>query len=46
MPEAVYPVDYGYLGGTVAADGDGVDVFCGSAVGAGVVGFLVRADPG
>jgi len=44
--EAVYPVDYGYLEGTVAADGDGVDVFRGSAVGAGVVGFFVTADPG
>ncbi|WP_322780500.1 hypothetical protein [Frankia sp. Cas4] len=30
----------------MAADGDGVDVFRGSAVGAGVVGFLVTADPG
>ncbi|MCK9900130.1 inorganic pyrophosphatase [Frankia sp. Cpl3] len=46
VPEAVYPVDYGYLEGTVAADGDGVDVFRGSAVGAGVVGFLVTVDPG
>jgi inorganic pyrophosphatase len=46
VAEAVYPVDYGYLEGTVAADGDGVDVFRGSAVGAGVVGFLVTADPG
>ncbi|WP_322751413.1 MULTISPECIES: inorganic pyrophosphatase [unclassified Frankia] len=46
VPEAVYPVDYGYLEGTVAAEGDGMDVFRGSAVGAGVVGFLVTADPG
>lgn len=46
MPQAVYPVDYGYLEGAVAADGDGVDVFRGSAVGAGVVGFFVTADPG
>ncbi|WP_238429221.1 hypothetical protein [Frankia nepalensis] len=46
VPQAVYPVDYGYLEGTVAADGDGVDVFRGSAVGAGVVGFLVTTDPG
>ncbi len=46
VSEAVYPVDYGCLDGTVAADGDGVDVFCGSAVGAGVVGFFVTADLG
>lgn len=46
VPQAVYPVDYGYLEGTVAADGGGVDVFRGSAVGAGVVGFFVTADRG
>ncbi|WP_202797637.1 inorganic pyrophosphatase [Candidatus Protofrankia datiscae] len=46
VPQAVYPVDYGYLEGTVAADGAGVDVFRGSAVGAGVVGFFVTANPG
>jgi inorganic pyrophosphatase len=50
VPEAVYPIDYGYLEGAVAADGDGdgdgVGVFRGSAVGAGVVGFFVTADPG
>ncbi|MEX5634245.1 inorganic pyrophosphatase [Parafrankia sp. FMc2] len=44
VPQAVYPVDYGYLEGTVAADGDGVDVFCGSAACTGVVGFFVTAD--
>ncbi|ABD11228.1 hypothetical protein CcI156_18455 [Frankia sp. CcI156] len=42
----MYPVDYGYLEGTVAADGGGMDVFRGSAAGAGVVGFFVTADPG
>lgn len=26
----VYPLDYGYLAGTTAADGDGIDVWCGS----------------
>ncbi|KDA41918.1 hypothetical protein [Frankia sp. BMG5.23] len=46
VPRAVYPVDYGYLEGTVAADGGGMDVFRGSAAGAGVVGFFVTADPG
>jgi inorganic pyrophosphatase len=46
VPQAVYPVDYGYLEGTVAADGGGVDVFRGSAAGAGVVGLFVTADRG
>ncbi|KLL09824.1 MULTISPECIES: inorganic pyrophosphatase [Protofrankia] len=46
VPQAVYPVDYSYPESTVAADGDGVDVFRGSAAGAGVVGVFVTADPG
>jgi inorganic pyrophosphatase len=29
-PEMVYPLDYGYLAGTQAADGDGIDVWVGS----------------
>ena|SRR5215213_5664422 len=45
ISEATYPLDYGYLDGTVSGDGDGIDVFMGSATGAGVVGILVIADP-
>lgn len=30
VPEAIYPVDYGYLDGTVAGDGDGIDIWIGS----------------
>ncbi|MFI0773139.1 inorganic pyrophosphatase [Streptomyces sp. NPDC021212] len=45
VPQAVYPVDYGYLDGTTGGDGEGVDVFRGSAEGAGVVGVFVTADP-
>jgi inorganic pyrophosphatase len=30
VPEAVYPVDYGYLRGTTAADAEGIDVWVGS----------------
>lgn len=30
FPEQVYPLDYGYLAGTTAADGDGIDVWHGS----------------
>jgi F420 biosynthesis protein FbiB-like protein len=29
-PELVYPLDYGYLDGTVAADGGGIDIWSGS----------------
>jgi hypothetical protein len=28
--EAIYPCDYGYLKGTVAADGEGIDIWLGS----------------
>lgn len=44
--EIVYPVDYGYLEGTTAGDGDGIDVFRGTAEGAGVVGVTVSVDLG
>lgn len=44
--EVVYPVDYGYLEGTTAGDGDGIDVFRGTAEGAGVVGVTVSVDLG
>ncbi len=30
-PDVVYPVDYGYLEGTTAGDGQGIDVWVGSA---------------
>ena len=45
IPEATYPLDYGYLDGTVSGDGEGVDVFVGSATNAGVVAILVSVDP-
>ena len=44
--DVVYPVDYGYLEGTSAGDGDGIDVFRGTAAGAGVVGVTVSVDLG
>lgn len=30
-PALVYPLDYGYLEGTTAADGAGIDVWCGKS---------------
>ncbi|WP_245761409.1 inorganic pyrophosphatase [Saccharopolyspora shandongensis] len=44
IPDVVYPLDYGYLAGTIGGDGGGIDVFVGSAAGAGVVGVLLTAD--
>lgn len=29
-PDIIYPLDYGYLAGTTAADGDGIDLWLGS----------------
>jgi inorganic pyrophosphatase len=29
-PEVIYPLDYGYLEGTISADGNGTDVWLGS----------------
>ncbi|GAA2171204.1 hypothetical protein GCM10009846_04300 [Agrococcus versicolor] len=44
--DVVYPVDYGYLDGTTSGDGDGIDVFRGSAEGTGVVGVTISVDLG
>lgn len=30
FPDMIYPLDYGYLDGTIAGDGDGIDVWVGS----------------
>lgn len=29
-PDLIYPIDYGYLAGTSAMDGGGIDVWCGT----------------
>ncbi|MBM4724657.1 inorganic pyrophosphatase [Rhodococcus hoagii] len=44
FPEVIYPVDYGYLEGTSGGDNEGVDVFRGTASGAGIVGIVLTAD--
>ncbi|QBJ95693.1 inorganic pyrophosphatase [Rhodococcus sp. ABRD24] len=44
FPEVIYPVDYGHLEDIGASDGEGVDVFRGSAAGAGIVGIALTAD--
>lgn len=45
FPAVIYPLDYGFLEGTSSGDGQAIDVFVGTAVGAGVCGVAVIADP-
>lgn len=42
-PSIIYPIDYGYLPGTLGTDGHAVDVFAGSAD-TGLVGLLLTTD--
>lgn len=42
-PDIIYPLDYGYVNGTVSSDGDEVDVFVGSARN-GLVGLMLTSD--
>ncbi|MER2598354.1 MAG: inorganic pyrophosphatase [Caldilineales bacterium] len=40
----VYPLDYGYLAGTSAGDGDGIDVWLGSLPERALIGIVCTAD--
>jgi inorganic pyrophosphatase len=40
----VYPLDYGYLEGTSAMDGGGIDVWRGTLKNAGIVGVICTVD--
>lgn len=44
-PDYIYPFDYGYLDGTTAADGDGIDCWVGSLGGTQVTGIVSVIDP-
>jgi inorganic pyrophosphatase len=44
ITDMVYPLDYGYLAGTTAGDGDGIDVWLGSLPGRSVTGIACTAD--
>ncbi len=44
FPDAIYPVDYGYLKGTLSGDGDGVDVWKGNLDSSTVQASIVTVD--
>ena len=43
-PEAIYPLDYGYLQDTTANDGDGIDVWIGPSARKILTGILCTFD--
>lgn len=43
-PKLIYPLDYGYLEGTTAGDGDGIDVWFGSLESKTLTGILCTFD--
>ena len=43
-PELIYPLDYGYLNGTIAGDGDGIDIWIGSLDSRTLTGILCTFD--
>lgn len=43
-PGMMYPFDYGYIEGTSASDGDGIDVFIGSQSDRALTGILCTFD--
>ncbi|MGQ9841819.1 MAG: inorganic pyrophosphatase [Anaerolineae bacterium] len=43
-PDITYPLDYGYLADTTAADGDGIDVWLGSLPERRVTGIISTVD--
>jgi inorganic pyrophosphatase len=43
-PEIVYPLDYGYLKGTSAGDGDGIDVWQGSLTDKRLIAVICTVD--
>ncbi|MGN0971214.1 MAG: inorganic pyrophosphatase [Aristaeellaceae bacterium] len=43
-PDMIYPLDYGYLQGTTAMDGGGIDVWAGSDPARGLDAIMVTVD--
>jgi inorganic pyrophosphatase len=46
LPDAIYPVAYGYLRGTTASDGEGIDVWVGSLEPKRITGVVCTFDLG
>ena len=44
FPELIYPLDYGYLEGTQAADGGGIDIWVGSLPERQITGIVFTVD--
>lgn len=44
FPDMIYPLDYGYLEGTFASDGDGIDVWVGSLAERDLQGVFLTID--
>lgn len=44
FPDVVFPLDYGFLDGTSAADGEGIDIWVGHAAARGVTGVACTID--
>ena len=45
FPEITYPLDYGFLQGTSAGDGEGIDVWLGSSGSHELTGIINTVDP-
>ena len=43
-PEMIYPLDYGYVEGTTAGNGDGIDIWSGSLATKTLTGILCTFD--
>ena len=44
FPEIIYPLDYGFLRGTISGDGQGIDVWLGASGEKKVTGLVLTAD--
>ncbi len=44
FPDIIYPLDYGYLDGTTASDGDGIDVWLGAGNRTQATGVICTVD--
>jgi len=44
-PDIIYPIDYGFVNGTLANDGEEVDIFVGTARAGGLVAAVFTHDP-